>query len=71
MANYQEPFLNKVKIKKLKVRVHFVKGDSITGTIKGFDQFVVIISDSNSDFLIYKNNITFIEPLGEFRLKNE
>ncbi len=69
-VNFQEPFLNQLKKKKVQVTVRFSGGDFLTGTIKAFDQYIIIVQGKDKDFAVYKSSINVIEPEKGFRIKD-
>lgn len=61
-VNAQNIFLNKLRTDKTKVNV-FVNGKTkLYGVIVGFDEYTIVLESSNSQTLIYKNQITSIAP---------
>ena len=50
--------------------IYLVNGTRLKGVIKGFDNFVVLLKQTNQQ-LIYKHAISTISPEGEFDLKLE
>lgn len=68
--NFQEPFLNELKKKKTKVTVRFAGGDTLTGYVKAFDQFIIVIRGEDRDYAVYKSSINCIEPEKDFRIKD-
>ena len=64
--NLQDVFLNSLRTKKREITLMLTSGDSVTGTILGFDNFVVVIRDEEKDTLIYKHSISAIIPSQKF-----
>ena len=60
-TSLQDLFLNQVRKEKIPVTVYLVNGVKLMGTIKGFDNFVVLIKQGNHQ-LIYKHAISTIVP---------
>ena len=66
--NLQDVFLNSLRIKKKNITLMLLSGDSVTGTILGFDNFVVVIRDKDRDTLVYKHSISAILPKEKFSI---
>lgn len=71
MIDFQQPYLNEMKTKKMEVKVVFSRGDSMAGIIVGFDNYSVLLRSDNKDYLIFKNNVNFIEPVKKFKFPSE
>jgi host factor-I protein len=69
--NLQEIFLNQVRRDKVPVVIFLTNGVRLKGTIKGFDNFVVLLKEANEQ-LIYKHAISTIMPekTVDIRLEN-
>jgi host factor-I protein len=59
--NLQELFLNQVRKEKIPVVIFLTNGVRLKGIIKGFDNFVVLLKETNEQ-LIYKHAISTIVP---------
>jgi host factor-I protein len=59
--NLQELFLNQVRREKIPVVVFLTNGVRLKGIVKGFDNFVVLLKETNEQ-LIYKHAISTIVP---------
>jgi host factor-I protein len=55
--NLQDSFLNQVRRENTEVRMFLVNGTELRGTVKGFDNFTVILNSRNGQHLIYKHAI--------------
>jgi host factor-I protein len=55
--NLQDSFLNQVRRENTEVRMYLVNGTELRGTVKGFDNFTVILNSRNGQHLIYKHAI--------------
>ena len=64
--NLQDYFLNQSRKEGITVVVHLVNGFQIKGTVKGFDNFTVIIESMGKQQLIYKHAISTITPTKPF-----
>ena len=60
--NLQDFFLNQARKDGVAVVVHLVNGFQIKGTVKGFDNFTVIIDSMGKQQLIYKHAISTLTP---------
>lgn len=66
-ANLQEIFLNNCRKNGDIVIIHMLAGKARRGTIIGFDNQSIILSDDNSQNLIYKSAIASVVPEEEVR----
>ncbi len=71
VVNFQEPFLNEIKKRKIPVKIYLMSGGKLSGVIKGFDQFIILLSDKGKEIIVYKSAIAFIEPQQKFLLTND
>ncbi len=60
-VNLQDIFLNQMRKEKVPVTMYLVNGARLTGTIKGFDNFVILMKQENQQ-LVYKHAISTIIP---------
>jgi host factor-I protein len=60
-VNLQDIFLNHMRKEKIPVTMYLVNGARISGTIKGFDNFVILMKQENQQ-LVYKHAISTIIP---------
>lgn len=58
--NIQDAFLNSARRDKSTVDFQLMNGGSISGRIKSFDKFSVLIDVEGQDFLLFKHAITTI-----------
>ncbi len=59
--NLQDQFLNHLRKEKTSVTVHMLNGSKITGTIRAFDNFSILVR-GESQHLIYKHSVAVIVP---------
>ena len=59
--NLQDQFLNHLRKERTPVTIHILNGSKITGIIKGFDNFSILLKGENQH-LIYKHSIAMIVP---------
>jgi len=62
-VNLQELFLNQARKNAIPVTVYLVNGFQMRGTVKGFDNFTVVLDSEGRQQLIYKHAISTITPL--------
>ncbi|EGK60684.1 host factor-I protein Hfq [Centipeda periodontii DSM 2778] len=60
--NLQDNFLNQVRKDGISVTIHLVNGFQIKGTVRGFDNFIVMIDSMGKQQMIYKHAISTITP---------
>ncbi len=60
-VNLQDIFLNQMRKEKIPVTMYLVNGARISGIIKGFDNFVILMKQENQQ-LVYKHAISTIIP---------
>lgn len=59
--NLQDAFLNALRKEKMPVVIYLTNGVRLKGTVKGFDNFVILLKDANEQ-LIYKHAVSTIVP---------
>lgn len=55
--NLQDSFLNQVRKEGTEIKMVLIDGTTLTGTVKGFDNFTVIMNSRGAQHLIYKHAI--------------
>jgi host factor-I protein len=58
--NIQDAFLNTARRDKLNVIFNLMNGGTLSGRIKSFDKFSVLIDVEGQDFLLFKHAISTI-----------
>ncbi len=58
--NIQNEFFNQARKDKLRVTVFLNNGKKLTGRIKSFDKFILILDGENGEQMIFKHAITTI-----------
>lgn len=58
--NIQDAFLNMARREKTNVTIYLLQGAKLTGRIKSFDKFSVLLESSNGEQLIFKHAISTI-----------
>lgn len=61
ISNLQDSFLNQLRRDKIPVVVYLANGVRLRGTIKSFDNFVILLEESTQS-LIYKHAVSTIVP---------
>lgn len=61
--NLQDVFLNQVRKEHIPVTVYLTNGFQLKGTVKGFDNFTVVLDSEGRQQLIYKHAISTISPM--------
>ena len=56
-VNLQDSFLNQIRKEGSEVKIMLTDGSSLTGVVRGFDNFTVILNSKESQHLIYKHAI--------------
>jgi len=68
IINLQDSFLNNVRREKITITVFLNNGFKLSGTVLGFDNYVVFIETDKGQQLIYKHAITSILPFKQVKL---
>lgn len=58
--NIQDAFLNSARRERITVVIHFLQGATVSGRIKSFDKFSVLLDVGGPDVLIFKHAISSI-----------
>ena len=61
--NLQEGFLNRIRTERVPVTVFLVNGFQMRGTLRGFDNFVVLLESECRQQLIVKHAISTVAPV--------
>lgn len=70
--NIQDTFLNSVRKDKSQITIYLVSGVKLTGRIRSFDKYSVLLENNNQEQLIFKHAISTVVSsravlTGEFR----
>ncbi len=60
--NLQDTFLNQIRKDNIQTTVFLVNGFQLKGTVKGFDNFTVVLDSDGKQMLIYKHAISTVTP---------
>lgn len=69
--NLQDTFLNQARKSDISVTVFLMNGYQLRGTVKGYDNFTVVLNSQGKQQLIYKHAISTIVPLQNIDFKIE
>ncbi len=69
-VNLQDTYLNHLRKDKVPVIIYLTNGVRLKGTIKGFDNFVILLKESTQS-LIYKHAVSTIVPEKDIDLEFE
>lgn len=58
--NIQDAFLNSARRERIPVIIHLLHGATVSGRIKSFDKFSVLLDVGGPDVLIFKHAISSI-----------
>lgn len=61
--NLQDAFLNQMRKEGIQTTVYLINGFQLKGTVKGFDNFTVIIDSDGKQMLIYKHAVSTVTPM--------
>ncbi len=64
--NVQDSFLNHARRERLNVVIYLMSGTKLTGRIKNFDRFAIIIEMNGIDQMIFKHAISTISGTRQF-----
>src|ERR1700692_590488 len=56
--NIQDPFLNTARKERHNITIYLVSGVKLTGRIRSFDKYSVVLETSNQEQLIFKHAIS-------------
>ena len=60
IAGIQDTFLNAARKDRLSVTIYLVSGVKLTGRIRSFDKYAMILESGNQEQLIYKHAISTV-----------
>lgn len=61
--NLQDSFLNQVRKENVPVTIHLVNGFQIKGSVRGFDNFTVVLDSMGKQQMVYKHAISTVTPM--------
>jgi len=60
--NLQDVFLNQVRKESSMITIFLVNGFQLKGTVKGFDNYTIVLDSDGRQQLIYKHAVSTISP---------
>ena len=69
--NLQDMFLNTLRKERTEVTVFLTNGYQIKGTVKGYDNFVLMMDSDGKQQMIYKHAISTITPARSVNLMGD
>ncbi|KXZ39844.1 RNA-binding protein Hfq [Alkalithermobacter thermoalcaliphilus JW-YL-7 = DSM 7308] len=60
--NLQDLFLNQSRKEKISITIFLVNGVQLKGTVKGFDNYIILLENEGKQQMIYKHAISTIIP---------
>lgn len=66
--NLQDVFLNQARKERIAVTIFLTNGYQFKGTVRGFDNYVVILDVDGKQQLVYKHAISTIVPAAYINL---
>lgn len=64
--NIQDPFFYQLRKESQTVHVYLVSGKRLTGIIRRFDRYSVILENHGQEQLVYKHAVASIAPVSPF-----
>lgn len=61
--NLQDAFLNSVRKENVGVVIYMLDGTQLRGTVKGFDNFTLVLEISGKLQLVYKHAVASVLPV--------
>jgi len=69
--NIQDSFLNVARKENIPVTIFLMNGFQLRGTIKGFDNFTIILETEGKQQMVYKHAISTFVPAKNINLTQE
>jgi len=63
VQNYQDVLLATVRKENIPVTIYLTSGFQIRGTIRAFDNYVIIVESDGKQQMLYKHAISTVVPL--------
>ncbi|KGG80266.1 RNA chaperone Hfq [Caloranaerobacter azorensis] len=60
--NLQDAFINKARKENISITIYLINGYKFKGTVKGFDNYTIVLESEGKQHLIYKHAISTISP---------
>jgi host factor-I protein len=69
--NIQDPFFYQLRKEARSVHVYLVSGKRLTGVLRRFDRYAIVIENNGQEQLVYKHAIASISPATNYNPKDE
>lgn len=69
--NVQNAFFNQVRKDRTRVTIHLMNGQRLSGVIKAFDRFALILGSRTGDQIIFKHAISTVSSARPSQEKEE
>lgn len=63
LFNLQDSFLNQIRKENIPVIIYLANGFQLRGSVRGFDNFTVILENDGKQQMVYKHAISTITPI--------
>lgn len=60
--NLQDVFLNQVRKEHIIITIYLINGFQLRGSVRGFDNYTIILDNEGKQQLVYKHAISTIIP---------
>ena len=60
MVNLQDSFLNQVRKDNTEIEMVLLDGTHLTGAVRGFDNFTVVVNAQGNQHLVYKHAVATV-----------
>ena len=60
--NIQDDFLNRVRRERMPVTIFLTSGAKLSGRIKSFDKYSLVLEADNQELLVFKHAISSVVP---------
>lgn len=64
----QDFFLNQIRKEGIPVTIYLINGFQLKGTLRGFDNFTVILESEGKQQMVYKHAISTVMPMKALNL---
>lgn len=61
--NLQDAFLNQLRKENIPVTIFLINGFQLKGSVRGFDNFTVILESEGKQMMVYKHAISTVSPV--------
>lgn len=62
--NIQDPFFYQLRKESRTVHVYLISGKRLTGILRRFDRYAVVLENHGQEQLVYKHAVASISPAG-------